>query len=243
MSRWFRFYNETLNDPKILRMPEALRWNWVAMLSVASINGGTLPHVEDIALHMRKTVEDVEELLSDLVARELIDEVGDGLFAPHNWKNRQYKSDVSTERVKRFRNVSVTPPDTETDSKPRGLDAAAPPHVRLWSEGVPALMALGLSEKQIRPMIGRWLKDCGDDHTLLLGLILRARDACPANPIPWITQSLKTHGKPNAKTGNVIAAADRLVERLADFRKPAPSELRGGEGATVIRAIPERRSE
>ena len=46
-----------------------------------------------------------------------------GLLSPHNWHKRQYKSDVSTDRVKRFRKraleVSVTqeetPPDTDTE--------------------------------------------------------------------------------------------------------------------------------
>jgi hypothetical protein len=44
-------------------------------------------------------------------------------MSPHNWDKRQYKSDVSTERVKRFRNgkrnVSETPPETEADTENR----------------------------------------------------------------------------------------------------------------------------
>lgn len=53
-------------------------------------------------------------------------------------------------------------------------------------------------------------------------------------------------GKPtdraNGKAGNVIAAADRLIERVRQFDQPAPAEgdLRLGAGASVIRAIPER---
>lgn len=247
MSRWFRFYDDVLNDPKILRMPEALRWHWVAMLCVASKSGGKLPHVEDCALLMRLTVSQVEEILSDLASRELIDEVNDGLFAPHNWKNRQYKSDTSTERVatfrkrekKRKRNVSVTPPEnTETDSEPNGSDADASvtPEAKLWSEGLPLLISLGVKEKQARPMIGRWLRDCGNDHAELLRLLSNARQQCPAEPISWITASLKPR-KDNDKS--VHAAASSLVERMREFDEPA-GYLRGGEGAAVVRMLPKR---
>ena len=40
-------------------------------------------------------------------------------WAPHNWAKRQYKSDTSTERVKRFRNAQrnnvETPPESDTE--------------------------------------------------------------------------------------------------------------------------------
>jgi hypothetical protein len=237
--KWFRFYNEALNDPKILRMPPALRWDWVTTLSVASINGGILPHVEDIALYMRKTVEEVEDLLSELVARELVDEVGDGLFAPHNWKNRQYLSDVSTERVKqhrkRKRNVSVTRPDTEAYTDPVA-NATAEPRAWLFAEGLTILIKLGLAEHRARPMIGRWLKDCGDDHERLKQIFLRAEKMAPADAIPWITQALKPNGKPNGKAPSAImAAADNVIDYF---------ERGGGEASQAApRMLPNGRRE
>jgi hypothetical protein len=46
------------------------------------------------------------------------------------------------------------------------------------------------------------------------------------------------------KTGSIIAAADRLVARLADFDRPPPgsggASLRSGEGANVVRLLSER---
>ena len=117
MSRWFRFYDDSINDPKVLRMSPEMRWHWVAMLSIASKNDGRLPSVEDVALMLRTTVSQAQEIIDDLVARVLLDEARDGTLTPHNWRKRQYKSDVSTDRVKRFRkrarNVSETPPETE----------------------------------------------------------------------------------------------------------------------------------
>lgn len=43
------------------------------------------------------------------------------------------------------------------------------------------------------------------------------------------------------KTGNVIAASDKLIERVRDFTR-APA-IRGGEGAAVVRLLPEGRRE
>ena len=41
----------------------------------------------------------------------------------------------------------------------------------------------------------------------------------------------------NGTTGNVLAAADKLVERMRQFDEP--SGVRSGEGATVVRLLPE----
>jgi hypothetical protein len=120
MSRWFRLDDDVINDPKILLLPEALRWIWVAFLCIASKNRGALPAIEIIALSLRVKQIKAAEYLTRLVTAGLIDKTETG-FAPHNWEGRQFKSDVSTERVKRFRkqerNVSETPPETHTETE------------------------------------------------------------------------------------------------------------------------------
>jgi hypothetical protein len=46
------------------------------------------------------------------------------------------------------------------------------------------------------------------------------------------------------KTGNVIDAADRLIQRIADFDKaPDESGVRGGTGENLVRLLPPGRSE
>lgn len=102
MSRWFRLYDDAINDPKVLRMPDALKWHWVAILCVASKNKGVLPPIHDIALGLRISLKKATAIVDDLVARELLDNI-DGMFLPHNWSGRQYQSDSSAERVKRHR--------------------------------------------------------------------------------------------------------------------------------------------
>ena len=130
MSRWFRFYDAALDDPKVQGLSDRLFRVWVNLLCVASKNEGAIPEA-DLPFLLRMEARKVAALLDTLVARGLIDRF-DTHTEPHNWKARQYKSDVSTDRVKEFRkrkrnagrNVSHgvsetedgTPPDTETDT-------------------------------------------------------------------------------------------------------------------------------
>ena len=102
MTRWFRLYDDVINDPKLLKLPEALRWAWVALLCVASKNGGKLPPTDDVALMLRVPEAKAAEYITKLVKAKLI-ENHDGVFAPHNWEGRQFKSDSSNDRVKRHR--------------------------------------------------------------------------------------------------------------------------------------------
>lgn len=150
MSQWFRMYTEVLNDPKAQRLPGDVFKGWINLLCLAKEHDGVLPPVDDIAFALRISVKDAAKLLETLRAAGLFDQTETGL-APHNWNGRQYKSDVSTTRVKRFRernvkqrdavtgngerNVSpplhATPPDTDSESEqssvPNGTGAAAPP--------------------------------------------------------------------------------------------------------------------
>lgn len=133
MSRWFRFYDDTLNDPKILRLSDSLYRHWTQILCIASKNGGVLPSIDDVTVMLRFTsFQATRELLDELITRQLLDRVNGETLAPHNWRKRQYKSDVSTERVQQFRkrqrNVSVTSPETDTEQnrterKIRGAEA------------------------------------------------------------------------------------------------------------------------
>ncbi|MGJ4928132.1 hypothetical protein ACQR1I_16625 [Bradyrhizobium sp. HKCCYLS2038] len=102
MSLWFRMYSDVINDPKVMRLPEAMRWHWVAVLCCASKNGGRVPAVSDVAFMLRMDEERAAAVLGGLQAAGLLDADPEGL-APHNWGARQFKSDTSNDRVKRFR--------------------------------------------------------------------------------------------------------------------------------------------
>jgi hypothetical protein len=139
MSRWFRLDDDVINDPKILLLPEQMRWIWVAFLCVASKNSGQLPGIKIIALSLRVKETKAAEYLTRLCIAGLIDKTETG-FAPHNWAKRQFKSDVSTDRVKRFRkqerNVSETPPHTHTHTHTETQTKKDPPAAAVddWPE-------------------------------------------------------------------------------------------------------------
>ena len=133
MSRWFRFYDDAVNDPRVQRLPGEKFKAWVNLLCLASRNDGALPCIADIAFGLRLSEDAVSGLLDEFCALGLMDpiEVPDApmSYEPHNWKGRQFKSDNSTSRVQRFRNGQCnvsetvapsndeTPPETEAESE------------------------------------------------------------------------------------------------------------------------------
>lgn len=120
MSRWFRFYSDAIRNPKVAALSDADYRLWTELLSVAADNDGLIPCLEALKSLLRRRSDHLYAAVERLVKGGLIDRVEDG-FEPHNWRKFQYKSDSSTDRVKRFRavsrNVSETPPDTETDTE------------------------------------------------------------------------------------------------------------------------------
>jgi hypothetical protein len=145
MTHWWRAYDDAIDNPKLLKLSDALHRAWFTLQCVASANDGILPPADDIATRLRIKPAKVAEWITRLVQARLIDNV-DGVFKPHNWDGRQFVSDSSTPRVKRFRekkrNVSssvsgnVTPPLHETapeaeakaepESEQSRADASAP---------------------------------------------------------------------------------------------------------------------
>jgi len=128
VAQWFRFYNEALDDPKVQKLPAETFRGWVNLLCLAARNDGNLPLHNDIAFALRLPDAKATALLDALIEAELLDHDETGI-RPHNWNTRQYKSDVSNERVKRHRErsapvtcnvtspVTVTPPETEQSQK------------------------------------------------------------------------------------------------------------------------------
>lgn len=120
MNHWWRAYNEAVNDPKLQLISDSLFRAWFNLMCVASSNDGMLPAATSLAFTLRMKPEKVGQVLTQLHKAGLLDKTETG-FTPHNWNGRQYKSDASTERVKRFREtkrnvssaVTVTPPETE----------------------------------------------------------------------------------------------------------------------------------
>lgn len=124
MSRnpWIRLYREALHDPKLVTLPDRQFRAWVNCLLIAD-DTGLLPSRRDIAVHMRVSIVDVDNLLTDLVEAELID--ADATSGPvivyrmHGWKQRQYASDTSAERMRKHR---AKKRDVTRDERPSPSD-------------------------------------------------------------------------------------------------------------------------
>lgn len=117
--KWFRFYDEALDDPKVQRLPGDLFKLWVNLLCLASKNDerGVLPgSVEDIAWRLRVDIDWLRASIHTLQGQGLLDWVDDEKqYQPHNWQGRQYPSDDVTARVNKHRqSKAVAPADSET---------------------------------------------------------------------------------------------------------------------------------
>ena len=129
MSRWFRFHSEALDDPKVQKLPPHLFKTWVNLLCMACQSDGILPRTDDMAFRLRISTHDAQQQIDELIGLGLVDIRADSKLEPHNWTKRQFVSDTSTDRVRKFRksnkkhrgNVSyalheTTPEQNRTDS-------------------------------------------------------------------------------------------------------------------------------
>lgn len=146
--QWLRLYEDVIDDPKVQRLPATLFRHWVNLLCLANQGKprGRIPHrPDDIAFRLRISTEDAADVVSALVAAELI-EIEDGHLVPHNWDKRQFKSDDVNARVQahRARNVTgnvspptppqhhetlhATAPDTEQRQRQKQTPPPTPPN-------------------------------------------------------------------------------------------------------------------
>lgn len=103
--RWFRFYHDAIDDPKVQRLPAEIFKFWVNMLCLASRSqerGVITQDVTEIAFAMRLPDECAERMVGELCRRGLLEECTEG-YAIHNWDSRQFKSDDVSSRVAKHR--------------------------------------------------------------------------------------------------------------------------------------------
>ena len=123
--KWFRFYYEVAEDPKVQTLPARLFKLWINVLCLAAKNKGVVPPVSQVAYALRMGRARVDLDMDALSRAGLFDRTPVGLV-PHNWNGRQFTSDNVTGRVKKHRKavtgnvtepLQETPPDTETEQR------------------------------------------------------------------------------------------------------------------------------
>lgn len=147
---WLRLYTDITDDRKLRRLTPAQRWLWIAMMTEArkSPEPGCLMLTDGVATTPDDLADiaavDIEEVHSGLDAFEQQKMIAwdDGVIMLLNWEKRQFESDNSTERWRRWKakqdandgppvekkqrqqsanvgsNVGPTPPEAEADTEP-----------------------------------------------------------------------------------------------------------------------------
>lgn len=118
-NQWFRMYAEFATDPKVQMMSEADQRRFIMVLCMyCSCNDDVTLQDDEIAFQLRISNEQWSATKAVFIAKNLLNEDN----RPAAWDKRQFVSDSSSERVARHRqakkqgcNVTVTPPDTDTD--------------------------------------------------------------------------------------------------------------------------------
>lgn len=230
MSRWFRYYDDALNDPKVQTLPDRpINYFkcWVNLLSVASKNAGSLVSIETVSYALRMPNERAAAALAFLSSRGLFDRVDGRYFEPHNWNARQFQSDVSTSRVQKLRKqrkeqernvsetVNETPPETEqkTDTEPNG--SAAAQERDLFARGKEIL------GKAAGGLIAQLLKAKGGDIALARAAIETA--STKQNPREYV--GAISNGNERSYRGGqqptINDVADDLIARAKELERKA----------------------
>mgnify|MGYP001346106462 CR=1 FL=1 len=128
---WYRFHDDAVGDQKIAYVAEItgkseleVMGAWAILLCLANkspIRGkllitSTIPMTfRNVSETFHETIDETKVLLQAFETAEMIHQDDDGCWCITNWSKRQFESDLSTERVRKHRemkrdcNVSETP--------------------------------------------------------------------------------------------------------------------------------------
>jgi hypothetical protein len=103
MGRWFKFYEDSIDDPQIQKLTPELFKFWINLLCLTSKNNGFLPDIAGISFALRMPKDQAEAWILALVREGLL-VVHKSLLKPDDWKQRVSPKNSNAERQKRFRN-------------------------------------------------------------------------------------------------------------------------------------------
>lgn len=206
--QWFRLYHRIVDDEKLRLLAFEDRWHFVAL---CCLKADGLLDTPDDALRTRKIAVKLGVQIRELdeIGRRL-QEVGlvDEMLHPIAWDELQFKTDSSTERVKKYRekqkrngakrlcNVSVTGQDTDTDTdrEPKGSSETGVSPVRpseiieAWNItaadlGLPAIVKL--TDDRKRKLSARCKDTSLEEFQAALATIRRSRFLQGHNDKGW----------------------------------------------------------
>lgn len=130
---WFRMYAEFATDSKVQSMDETLQRRFIMFLCLQCSGEYEQLTDDELAFALRITPAELTNTKDVFKQKRLLGDNG----KIRSWDKRQFKSDSSTERVRKhrkqqsngdetLRNVSVTPSESDTDSE-KDTSAGKPP--------------------------------------------------------------------------------------------------------------------
>jgi hypothetical protein len=265
MTRWFRVYDDLVDDEKVQMLSGDLVKALLNLWCLASKNGGVLPPMKSMSFKLRMKPQQVAAVIAELCEAGLIDRVDD-LFQPHNWEKRQYKSDTdltAAERSRRYRekhrdgnapvtrdgdasrhasaSVSVSDSVSVSVSKKEKASSDFDDFWNLWPNKVGKPAAL-------KAFVGA-RKRAGLD-AIVEGVFAYIRDKPPdrawLNPATFLNQSRwedqpakVEHGRIQ-ETNSLVNAARKHAEQGISFGpRPELPTLRSITGGADVRLLPQ----
>jgi hypothetical protein len=263
MSRWWRAYDEAVDDPKLILLGDKAHRAWFCLMCVASANGGVLPDIKIVAVKLRTTPQRAAAALAELVQAGLFDQREDSKFEPHNWSARQYKSDVTdptnADRQKRYRDRKRNGETTVTDTVTHGVTVTLPREQRQTTDTESSLRSDSARKRGTR-LPDDWTPQDEDWQQAIAKLgeagtreeLSKFKDYWKAQPgqrgvkldwdATWRNWIRNAKGQQNHGRRTVQDAArdlhENLLERIAAFDEPPPRGLCDGAGADALRLLP-----
>jgi len=116
---WFRLYSEFAHDPKIQMLPEAMQRRYVMLMCLRCSETLETLHETEIAFQLRISEAELIETKQLFVSKNFIDKQWNLL----NWDKRQFVSDSSTMRVRKYRDKKKQPSNADETLQKRQSNA------------------------------------------------------------------------------------------------------------------------
>jgi hypothetical protein len=129
---------------------------------------------------------------------------------------------------------------TASDQERLEATVSNTPRARLFREGKPALLTLGIADSRAGALIVQWLKVANDDEQLVLAAILNAQKLAVADAASYVLATLRGKTKNGDGKRTIHDAAKDLTASFSELDEPAPSGLFEQASPSVVRLIPPR---
>jgi hypothetical protein len=133
---WFRFFTDALDDDEIVEMGSPVFKVWVLCLCMATRHEGVVPNIDRIARRLGQDAATIAPRIKVLTDMGYMLEQDDKTYRMHDLNKRVYRSDLSTNRVNKWReNQEKIAPPPRPRGRPRKDEKDVTLHATLHATG------------------------------------------------------------------------------------------------------------